>query len=311
MKILIFYFSGTGNTQKIAEKYREAFEAEGVAVTLGTLPEITNELPHIDFGAYDLLGFGYPIHAFNAPANVLALAKQLPRLNAPKNAFVFKSSGEPVRMSDVSSLKLIKLLTKRNINVTNEYQYCMPYNIIFRHSDAMAYKMWTTAQALIPVDVREILRGKPSLPDGMFLGGVPAWTLRAEHWGAHLIGKGFKTTDKCIKCGLCIKNCPTQNITVTEKGTYKFGKNCMICMRCVFNCPKDAIKPGILKSWKVNGAYSLQPPPADMPQDDEHAAYCKKAYDRYFAAAEQKIRAAQDGNGTDAPTQAVTVPETK
>lgn len=288
MKILLIYFSGTGNTEKIAKLYQEAFEHEGAEVTVKSLP--LEDTP--DCGGYDLVGFGYPIHGFNAPANVLRFAKSLPKLNEGKRAFIFKSSGEPVRMSDVSSLKLIKILKKRGFTITNEYQYCMPYNIIFRHSDEMAYRMWDTAQRVVPADCREILSGTPRKVRKMFLGGFLAWVLRIEHWGGRVIGKRYKVTKDCVHCGMCVKNCPEHNIKMSEDGKFKFGKECLICMRCVFYCPKNAFHPWILNGWKVNGAYSLKPPEAGAPAEkDKHAKYCAKAYKRYFENAEKRINA--------------------
>lgn len=288
MKILLIYFSGTGNTEKIAKLYQAAFECEGAEVEMKSLP-IAEE---VDCESYDLVGFGYPIHGFNAPANVLRFAKSLSKCEEKKRAFIFKSSGEPVRMSDVSSLKLIKILKKRNFTVENEYQYCMPYNIIFRHSDEMAYRMWDTAQRVVPVDCREILGGSTRKVRKMFLGGFLAWIMRAEHWGGRLIGRGYKVTNACVHCGKCAKNCPVQNIKITEKGKFKFGKECLICMRCSFSCPTNAIKIGLLNGWKVNGAYSFEPPEESAPtKKDKHAKYCAKAYKRYFENAEKRINA--------------------
>ncbi len=292
MKILILYFSGTGNTQKIAELYSKAFKECGDEVITETLPDAENKISALNLNEFDLIGFGYPIHAFNAPANVLKLAEKIPLLKEQKNAFVFKTSGEPVRMSDVSSLKLIKILKKRNISVTNEYQYVMPYNIIFRHSDEMAYRMWDVAQKIVPLDCREIKNGVPKKAKRMFMGGFLAWFLRIEHWGARFNGKRYKVSSDCVHCGLCARTCPANNITLAPDGKIKFGKNCLMCMRCSFTCPKNAIKIGLFNSWKVNGAYSFAPPPADAPNPpDKHADYCKKAYNRYFSEAEQKINA--------------------
>lgn len=288
MKILIIYFSGTGNTEKVAKQYKAAFEQQSAQVDLVSLPLGEEK---IDFNGYDLIGFGYPIHAFNPPSNVLRFAKSIKKCQEKKRAFIFKTSGEPVRMSDVSSLKLIRLLKKRNIRVFNEYQYVMPYNIIFRHTDEMAYRMWSTAQQVIPIDCKEILSGTPRKAKKMFLGGFLAWVLRIEHWGGRLIGRHYRVTDACIECRKCEKNCPTQNIRISDSGKFKFGKECLICMRCSFFCPTNAIQISLLEKWKVNGAYSFAPPSADAsPVKDRHANYCAKAYKRYFAAAEQKIR---------------------
>lgn len=289
MNIGIFYFSATGNTKKVAEQYKACFEQSGATCTLIPLP--LKEKP--DISAYDMVGVGYPIHSFNAPQLVLRFAKSLPK---PKDktkkikAFIFKSSGEPVKMSRVSSLKLISILKRRGLTVTNEYQYVMPYNMIFRHTDHMAYKMWETAKKLIPLDCADILGGTPRKEKKMPLGHLFNWVLRIEHPGAHINGWFYKVKGDCIGCGLCAKNCPVDNITMKD-GKPKFGAHCAMCARCSFNCPKNCIKIGLFDSWRINGAYSFKD--GDPNEKNGHENYCKKAYDRYFAEAEQRISGAK------------------
>lgn len=53
-----------------------------------------------------------------------------------------------------------------------------------------------------------------------------------------------KPTKDCVKCGLCVKNCPVQAI---DSASFKAdSKKCIACMRCVKECPE--------KARKVNGA---------------------------------------------------------
>ncbi len=309
MRALIFYFSGTGNTKKVAELYAAALKAEGASVSLCELPVEPSAIKSVDVRDYDLIGIGYPIHSFNAPKIVLSLCKSLPKLAETERkikTFIFKTSGEPVRMSDVSSLKMRALLRRRGYDAQNEYQYLMPYNIIFRHSAGMAGKMWQTAKALVPVDVAEILAGKKRLPKKLFMGNVLAWILRVEHWGAHVNGVFYRASkSKCIGCGLCERTCPVDNITLqkTEDGKTKvaFGGKCIMCVRCAFKCPTAAIDIGLFKSWKVNGEYELNAPEQNpvLTASGKHVNYCKKAYDKYFADAEKRIR---EFNNTDSKT---------
>lgn len=299
MNALIFYFSGTGNTKMVAEKYAEALKGNGATVTLCALPAEQNGIASAS--DYDTIGIGYPIHAFNAPKIILSLCKSLPKIEktaARKKVFIFKTSGEPVRMSDASSLKMRSLLKRRGYTVTNEYQYIMPYNIIFRHSDGMANKMWETAKALIPVDAKEITDGVSRLPKKIFMGGFVAWILRAEHWGAHIIGKLYSVKKKkCVGCGLCERVCPVHNIKIVRRADgsvkkIKFGGKCIMCMRCAFLCPKSAVELGLLKTWKVNGKYDFDKP-EDNPRltaSGKHNNYCKKAYRKYFENAEKRMR---------------------
>jgi len=44
---------------------------------------------------------------------------------------------------------------------------------------------------------------------------------------------------KCVKCGICVKQCPNGNISF-ENGTITFGRGCAACSRCMHICPKNA-----------------------------------------------------------------------
>ena len=283
MKILLCYFSGTGNTERVVKRYAETFTTEyNDDVTLVKIEDGFN----LDINAFDLVGIGYPVHAFNAPSIVLDFCKSLPAASKNIRAFIVNTSGEPLKLNNISSLRTAKLLRQRNLFVTNEYHYCMPYNMIFRHSDAMAYRMWNTAQLLIPLDVKEMKDGKSRLLDPVFMGGFIAWIMRCEHWGGRLNGKQYKVDDKCVHCNKCINICPTHNIKV-ENGEFKFGNNCIMCMRCAMSCGRDAIITGWFNSWKVNGAYMFQ-----KPTEEERQKYNKMltaAYAKYFEECDLRI----------------------
>lgn len=45
---------------------------------------------------------------------------------------------------------------------------------------------------------------------------------------------------KCIGCGICAKNCPTQNIKI-ENGKAVASSKCTMCYRCINHCPKQAM----------------------------------------------------------------------
>lgn len=291
MKVLICYFSGTGNTRKVAEEYACCFEANGHSVSTTSIDVFVNEknLPQeflTQLNDADLFGIGFPVHAFNAPEIVLNFAKRIPKSGTKKRTFLFSSSGEPLKLNNISSVKLCGMLKRRNYTVTSEYHYCMPYNIMFRHSQEMAHKMWTTAQQLIPLDVAEICQNTPHRLEKVFCGGLIAWIMRCEFWGGRLNGKQYKVFDSCIHCEQCVNICPTHNITI-EDGHFKFGKKCLMCMRCAHLCPKNAIKIGWFNKWKVNGKYNFEEPLTH--ENQKYNKMLTNAYAKYFSESEARI----------------------
>lgn len=53
--------------------------------------------------------------------------------------------------------------------------------------------------------------------------------------------------DKCIGCKMCMRDCPTNAITITKRGENQFEaefdlSRCIYCAQCVDTCPKKALE---------------------------------------------------------------------
>ena len=55
--------------------------------------------------------------------------------------------------------------------------------------------------------------------------------------------RAFTAGPACTGCGLCVKRCPTNNISL-RNGRPIWGGSCTHCMACICRCPAEAIEYG-------------------------------------------------------------------
>lgn len=256
MKTVIYYFSGTGNTEKVVNAAADALRGHGWDAAACAIERAENVAETV--AACGSIGIGYPVHAFNAPASVIRFAEELPAQEQPKPFYIFKTSGEPLALNNISSCKLRAVLEKKNYVFQSEYHYVMPYNIIFRHTDKMAYRMWETAKRLIPIDCADLAAGIPAAEKSFPFGSALAWIMRVEHWGGRWNGKMYSVDESCVHCMKCVKTCPTHNITY-ENGKFCFGGDCLMCMRCAFHCPKKRHQDRAVQQMESERGVQLSP----------------------------------------------------
>ncbi len=289
MKIILYVFSGTGNTLKVASLYRKYLKDAEVKVY--RIAKSSPPPPPAE--DYDMIGLGYPIHAFSAPEPILKFAKSLPEAEN-KPAFVFKTSGEGLHLNDGSSQKLIGILKKKGYLVRFERHFVMPYNMIYRHTDEMAKQMYIYAKAMADLSCREIESGiSKKVKKNAFKRAFTAVFRVIEQPFAHIHGPLFKADKKkCINCEKCIKICPQSNIKVKD-GKIKFGTACVLCMGCAFNCPTDAIGAGLFRFWKVNGSYRLDELVKDdslcFPVVPDRAKGIYRLYKKYYRECDREL----------------------
>ena len=257
MKILLIDFSGTGHTHLCGHFIKEAFNEQGHQCEQYALK--ANEELNLDYNAYDLIGFGYPIHAFNAPEIFKNYIKTLPNVDH-KKYFFYKVSGEPFHLNDASSYHIYKKLKKKGFELYSEKHFLMPYNIMFRYRDSIAKQMYLYLKPLTKAFTIEMLTGEPETIKYKFGYKIVSLFLRIE-WIAPKVNSPFVhiKKDKCVGCQKCIKECPSAALFINKKGNIRIkASKCAMCMRCAMNCPKDAITYGFMNPWKVNGPFKFE-----------------------------------------------------
>lgn len=275
---IIYVFSGTKHTLLTAKMAKASFDRLGVSTTVFEVRRPFVNVPSPN--DFDYAGFAYPVHAFNSPQIFLQFVKMLPDSNI--KAFIIKTSGEPFHINDASSHSLYRMLTKKGFDVTLDLHLLMPYNIVFRYKDELAKQMHIYSQKMCEMLASDFLDGKRSKFKFKPRHRIASAFFRIQWIGAKLNGRIY-TTDKkkCNNCMLCVNQCPTKNISF-KNGKICFDGQCAMCMRCVMFCPKDAVYPGILRLWKVNGAYEFNRLIRDDSIKSDFVNENTKGYFRFF-----------------------------
>lgn len=280
-KVIIYCFSGTGNTKKVCgmladELKNYEYETEIFSITYDAYKKKVFPDPN----EYDVIGLAYPGHAFNAPELFNKFVKRLPKAKNGQQAFIIKTSGEPFAVNNSASQSARRSLRKKGYNFTYEKHYLMPYNIMFRYPNGLAKQMYLYSEQMAKVSAKAIVDGKKEWLKQTCGSVIMCFLGKIEWFGAWFNGLFYHVNKKlCTKCGLCAKECPAHNITITEKGKFKFGAHCTMCCRCTMNCPQNAVRMGMMDSWRVNKPYPFK----QLVEDKELSAnYVNEKTTGYF-----------------------------
>jgi len=249
MKTLILYFSGTGNTDFIAEELKLFLQEMNVDVTAKSYEQFKN----LDASAYDFLVIGSPVYAFVIPPffrdfvlsltykksasvflfTTMALYEGIAQVSlgrklrqkglkvaGGKSIKMPGSDGMGMLKNDSSYLKKILNKDFKNLDSLNELKKSVFTSISTRTHDEKS------------VFNNRILRATANVAMGFFY-----------HMGESILRKLRVREDACTHCLKCLCNCPASNINHENK-TIEFGSTCYLCLRCFHQCPEHAIEIG-------------------------------------------------------------------
>lgn len=250
--IKVYYFSGTGNTEKIAETYVDGFKRAGIESTATAIENIvnTNECTHDS----ELIGIGYPVHCFDAPQIIFDFIKTLPVSNGTQ-VFLFKTMADPI-VNGGSTNKIRHLLKHKGYDVFHESIFVMPSNWFKKYAREVSQILWRTARQRINLFIPEIITGqfrrsKPTL-FAKFMTSLGT----LERFRARMFGMFLTVRHGCRGCGTCVSLCPQHNISIT-KSKPDFGWKCMSCMRCIYKCPQRNIHFHFFDTFILKSGYDV------------------------------------------------------
>ncbi|MDD5096994.1 MAG: EFR1 family ferrodoxin [Candidatus Omnitrophica bacterium] len=236
MPAAIYYFSATGNSFVVAKDLAQ----ELGGAKLIPIPQAfkdNSEQP------YDLVGIVYPVYMFGLP---LIIANFLKKIKLKPDTYIFSVAtlgGLPGRAHTL----IREILKNRGFELAAGFSVRMPgnytplYEAIPKEKQEEMFKAEKERVKFISGCVsakkQAIIEEKPFLLNFLLY-------ILLYHGGISLVplsGKNFWSTQACTKCGICVKICPVENITLVE-GKPKWLKHCQQCMACLQWCPVEAIQ---------------------------------------------------------------------
>lgn len=248
---MIFYFSGTGNSEYAANYIGKVLSEKVISIAEEAL-KVEKEY-YLEQN--EVIGFIYPIYAWGAPKLVIDFIKSIKLKNYNKN-YIFSVATCGANIGN--TMETMKdVLKHKNLILNSGFSLIMPNNYMLMgdvDSKEVENKKLKAAELRLR-DISNILvKRKNNVIDvekgtmPWFLSGVinPLFTKFSMN------AKKFYADSKCIGCKTCERTCPTKNIFVNGK-TVKWGQNCISCLACINRCPVRAIQYG--KSTKSKGRY--------------------------------------------------------
>jgi flavodoxin/ferredoxin len=243
-KCLMFYYSKGGTTEKVAKSIADGLTSAECTVDLYNIKD--SELPSIK--GYDLIGVGSPVYYYRPTFNILDTLKSLPDLDGIAY-FSFVLYG--TYRFDTDTI-INKILTSKNAYQVGSYHcYGEDYFLGYLKRGYLFSPNHPTAAEIEEAKVfgREVMKNfkdnTPVNPDNKqklkFINLVQRFSV--NQWlSKNILSKNLKVNrDKCSSCGICVKECPTENIAMDENEYPTWGSNCILCLYCGLICPEEAI----------------------------------------------------------------------
>jgi len=250
LKNIIFYFTGTGNSLKVAKDIANKLplcEVEPMAKHSGDLQRVQ----------YEQIGFVFPVYGGGLPNTVREFIHKLD-LSNNRNAYLFTvvTCGTPPVTLRQTFMPLLKgkmiyvgfgnsisdvqvLLNSKGASLSFGKRIVAYSNNILLHDmdDDVQIKTAEAEQAADNIGnevLEKTVNGKfQNRTFYRLLNRIYIKTVKDTD-------NNFSVNEKCNACGLCSKICPAGNI-VMDNEQPSFLHKCEQCIACIQWCPKEAI----------------------------------------------------------------------
>ena len=239
MKTTIYYFTGTGNSLKVAKDL--AYEL-GSTELIPMAKAVNNDTIEI---SGDLISFIFPVYCWGLPLLVCEFMKKI-KPDAHAYYFAVTTFGA---FPGKTLLQLNTMLKEKGISLSAGFGIKMPGNYTPLYgavSPDIQSRLFAHEQTKIK-NIASIIKDKKKIKieTSNLLANVFFSDLLYKPFISKMAAadKKFWADEKCNSCNICALICPVTNISM-ENGKPRWHQNCQQCMACLQWCPQEAIQYG-------------------------------------------------------------------
>ena len=242
---MIYYFSGTGNSLRVARHLAENLE------------DHLSPMTSASFIDDETIGLVFPVYAWSIPNVVEEFARNI-QVSEGRYLYAVMTCGDDVGYADkvLESVLGRKLNAAFSVQMPNTY-VCLP-GFDIDSSELCAKKLSAEPDAVRRIS--QSIKAKESVRS-LCRGGLP-WTktyIIRPVFNCFLLTDMYFYVDssRCTSCRKCQKVCPVRNVKLSENRP-QWQSRCSGCLACYHACPHHAIHFGSMTCKK--GQYTLPQP---------------------------------------------------
>jgi ferredoxin len=239
MSTTIYYFSGTGNSLKIAKELSEKIED-------CELMPIAKFLERDDIiSTSKNVGFIFPLYYAGLPKIVHDFITKIDLALSDYFFTVVTNAGD---INKTPLIQIERILRTKSKNLSAGFFIAMPNNYILGydiHSEARQQEFFIEATKAIEKIQSIVKQQAENLEKDFF----EKPRLRSEKFNKNFresvfeSDKSFYAEETCTSCAICQKVCPVNNIILVE-GLPQWQHKCQQCLACINFCPEKCIQFG-------------------------------------------------------------------
>ncbi|MDR1302974.1 MAG: EFR1 family ferrodoxin [Treponema sp.] len=229
MENIVFYFSGTGNSLKVAKTLAKAL-GNCEIVSMAKAEKISLTKP------CDTVGFVYPVYYWGLPKTVVEFVKNT---NFNNTAAYYYSIATYGGIVGNAIRQLNELLNEHGITLNYGEKirmvgnYIIGYDIFVNINKCLKQADKKLFSIIVNIKNRKIKTIKKPYK-------IIERNYKEAMQKISLLVKEYTVNENCVGCGICKEVCPAKNIEIINKRPV-FKDNCEQCVACIQWCPKKAI----------------------------------------------------------------------